>query len=41
MTQFQGKCRYTQTADAAKQELYKILTNTEEPRPEDVTLSKL
>ena len=40
VAQFQGKYRYAQTEDAAKQKLYKMLTNTEESKPKTITVSK-
>jgi integrase len=41
VAQFQGKYRYAQTEEAAKQKLYKMLTNTEESKPKTITVSKL
>ena len=41
MAQFQGKYRYAQTEDAAKQKLYKMLTGAEESKPKTITVSKL
>lgn len=41
VAQFQGKYRYAQTEDAAKQKLYKMLTNTEESKPKNITVGKL
>ncbi len=41
VAQFQGKYRYAQTEDAAKQKLYKMLTNTEESKPKTITVAKL
>jgi len=41
VAQFQGKYRYAQTEEAAKQKLYKMLTNTEESKPKTITVGKL
>jgi integrase len=41
VAQFQGKYRYAQTEEAAKQKLYKMLTNTEEFKPKTITVGKL
>jgi integrase len=41
VAQFQGKYRYGQTEDAAKQKLYKMLTGAEESKPKTITVAKL
>lgn len=40
VAQFQGKYRYGQTEDAAKQKLYKMLTGAEESKPKTITAGK-
>ena len=40
VAQFQGKYRYGQTEDAAKQKLYKMLTGAEWSKAKNITLSK-
>ena len=39
VAQFQGKYRYGQTEDAAKQKLYKMLTGAEESKPKNIPVS--
>jgi integrase len=41
VAQFQGKYRYAQTEDAAKQKLYKMLTGAEESKPTTIPVVKL